>query len=108
MHITITAPHMDITPALSEAVNEKVQRLAKHSERDLRIHVALTVENGRHKAEMTVHTEGEPFVASASEVDMYTSINKATRSIDRQWRKRKTARIASRHKSPPLKRMALG
>lgn len=107
MHITITAPHMDITPALSEAVHEKVQRLAKHSERDLRIHVALTVENGRHKAEMTVHNEGEPFVASATEADMYTSINKAARTIDRQWRKRKTARMAARHKSVPLKRMAL-
>lgn len=107
MHITITAPHMDITPALNDAVHEKVQRLEKHNTRELRVHVALTVDAGRPKAEMTVHGEGAPFVASAVGSDMYSSINKATKMIDRQWRKRKTDRLASRQKAEPLKRMAL-
>jgi len=105
MKITIAAPHMDITPALSDTVHAKVQRLSKHSDREVSVHVVLTVDKNRHKAEMTVHGEGAPVVATAVEPDMYVSINKAAQMVDRQLRKRKTARLASRH-TESIKKLA--
>lgn len=108
MQITISAPHLELTPALTDTVHDKLQRLSKHASRQLSVHVALSVDKGRHKADMTVHGEGAPFVASAVGKDMYASINKATLLIDRQWRKRKTARLASRLKAEPIKRLAFG
>lgn len=107
MKIEIAAPHMEMTPAIVDAVHKKTERLAKHSEKELRIHVTLGVANNEHKVEMVVNDGKTQFIAKTSGPDMYAGINEATKMIDRQWRKKKTARLADRVKEPSIKRLGM-
>ena len=59
MQLNLTGHHIDITPALRERVAEKVARVERHFDHLTDIHVILTVEKLRHKAEATVNVPGE-------------------------------------------------
>lgn len=100
MHLDISAQHLDLTPALSEAVKEKFHRLSTHSQKPLRAHVVLSVEAGVHRVNATVRgLGGKPLVASSQGPDMYAAINELAHILDRQWRKRKTKELKNTRQS---------
>lgn len=87
MHIDLTGQHVDITPPLREYVNSKLERLTRHSGQVLDIHVILSVEKLRHKAEATLRLNGGNVFAYATEEDMYAAIDALTDKLDRQVKK---------------------
>lgn len=93
MNIDITGHHVDITPALREYTTEKMARLERHFDRISKIHVILSVEKLRHKAEATVSTNGANLFANAEEADMYAAIDALVDKLDRQANKLKEKRI---------------
>ena len=44
MQINLTGRHVDITPAIRDYVNEKLQRIERHFENATDVHIILTVE----------------------------------------------------------------
>ena len=54
MQISLTGNHVDLTEPLREYVNTKMERLERHFDIVQDIHVVLSVEKLRHKAEATV------------------------------------------------------
>ena len=54
MQINLTGHHMDITPAIRAFVVEKFQRLERHFDHITVVHVILSVEKDRQKAEAKV------------------------------------------------------
>jgi putative sigma-54 modulation protein len=87
MQIDLTGQHVEITPPLREYVNSKLERLTRHSDQVLDIHVILSVEKLRHTAEATLRLNGGNVFADATEEDMYAAIDALTDKLDRQVKK---------------------
>lgn len=89
MQLNITGHHVEITDAIRDYINEKLQRIERHFENVTDVHFILTVEKLEHKAEATLHVSGNTLHAHAVEQDMYAAIDSLTDKLDRQVRKHK-------------------
>jgi putative sigma-54 modulation protein len=100
MQINITGHHVEVTPALRAYVTEKMQKLARHFDQVNSIHVILNVEKLQQQAEATVNAAGRTLFATASDMDMYASIDGLVDKLDRQVRRYKD-RITNHHSRKP-------
>lgn len=98
MQVNLTGHHVDISNALRSYVDTKLARLERHFDHVTDVHVILTVEKLRHKAEATVHVSGNDLFADAIEDDMYAAIDGLIDKLDRQILKHKE-KLTS-HKGP--------
>jgi putative sigma-54 modulation protein len=89
MQINLTGHHMDITPALRSFVHDKFERLERHFDHITNIHVVLTVEKDRQRAEATIHVNRGNLFAEAEQNDMYAAIDILIDKLDRQLKKHK-------------------
>lgn len=89
MQINLTGNHVDITPALREYVQAKIARIERHFDHVTDIHVILSVEKQRNKAEATVHVTGASLHADAEHEDMYAALDLMADKLDRQVKKHK-------------------
>ena len=104
MKADIASPHFPLTPSIEQAVQERTSRLNSHAVDGNRLSVVLDRGGpGRHKVRAAVRGLAQPIVATASHRDMYAAIDKVVDLIDRQWRKRKTARLARRDRRGSLR-----
>ncbi len=84
MQINLTGHHIDITPALREYVGNKFERLERHFDHVINVHVVLSVEKLEQKAEATIQVSGAAVHADAIHEDMYAAIDSLTDKLDRQ------------------------
>ena len=89
MQLNLTGHHVDVTPALRDFVNNKMERVERHFDHVGNVHVVLTVEKLRHKAEATMHISGAKVYADATEENMYAAIDGLVDKLDRQVRRHK-------------------
>jgi len=89
MQLNLTGHHVDITPALRDYIDEKLERLERHFDHVNSVHCILTVEKLRHKAEARVAVSGGTLFAEAVEDDMYAAIDALADKLDRQIVKHK-------------------
>ncbi len=89
MQISLTGNHIDLTPALRDYVDSKFVRLERHFDQVTNIHVILSVEKLRQKAEATLHLNGATIFADAIAEDMYAAIDDLIDKLDRQVKKHK-------------------
>lgn len=98
MQISVTGHHVDVTDSLRNYTNEKLDKLERHFDHVTDVHVILSVEKTRHKAEATVNISGGKLFADATKEDMYAAIDGMTDKLDRQIRKHKE-KITDHHRS---------
>ncbi|MBL4765570.1 MAG: ribosome hibernation promoting factor [Colwellia sp.] len=84
MQINLTGHHVEVTSSLREYVDNKFAKLARHFDHINNVHVVLIVEKLNQKAEATVHMNGTEIFASATNTDMYASIDTLVDKLDRQ------------------------
>ena len=89
MNLTISGHHMDVTPAIREHVEAKLEPIRRHGDQITRIEVTLIVERHLHKAEANLHVAGADLFASSESDDMYAAIDALTDKLDRQIIKHK-------------------
>jgi len=89
MQVSLSGHHVEITESMRNYVNEKVDRLDRHFDQALDIHIILTVEKLRHKAEATLHVSGNNLHADDVQEDMYAAIDGLVDKLDRQGKKHK-------------------
>ena len=89
MQISVTGHHVDISDALKNYVDNKFERLERHFEHVTNVHVILSVEKLRQKAEATMHVNGAKVFADSVHEDMYAAIDVLTDKLDRQVIKHK-------------------
>lgn len=89
MKINLTGHHVDITNSLREYVNTKFLKLERHFDQISNVYVVLTIEKINQIAEATVHLKGAEVHATASNQDMYASIDALVDKLDRQILKHK-------------------
>jgi len=103
MQSTITGRHMEITQALRDYVETKLERLDRHHEPPTSAQVILTVEKLDQKAEGILHVAGETIFADAVDSDMYAAIDALADKLDRQLRRHKERRTD--HHATPVSRL---
>ena len=89
MQISITGHHMDVTRSLKDYIENKFSRLERHFDNMTKIHVILTVEKERQKAEAQIHVSGGTVYADMEHEDMYAAIDRLVDKLDRQLKKHK-------------------
>lgn len=89
MQVSLSGHHVEITDSMRHYVNEKIARLDRHFDQALDIHIVLTVEKLRHKAEATLHVSGSNLHADDVQEDMYAAIDGLVDKLDRQGKKHK-------------------
>lgn len=89
MQINLTARHLDITDALRSYVQNKFERLERHFDHMTNVHVILSVEKLRQKAEASFHISGHDVYAESEHEDMYAAIDGLVDKLDRQVLKHK-------------------
>jgi putative sigma-54 modulation protein len=92
MQINLTGHHVDITEPLKAYVDSKFERLERHFDHVIMVHVILSVEKLRQKAEATIHMNGANVFADAVHEDMYAAIDGLIDKLDRQVLKYKEKR----------------
>ena len=97
MNLTVTGRHLDVTSSLKNYINEKMDRLERHFDNVTNIHVILSVEKLRQKAEATISLSGGRIFADTVDEDMYAAIDLLTDKLDRQVIKHKE-KIKDHHK----------
>jgi len=84
MNLTVTGHHVQVTHSMRNYVADKMRRLQRHSENLFKIHVILSVEKTRQKAEATILVAGQKLYADTTQPDMYASIDLLIDKLDRQ------------------------
>ena len=96
MQIDITGHHVEVTDSLREYVQSKFDKLERHFDNVVDVHVILTVEKVDQKAEATLTVSGAKLYADAINEDMYAAIDALTDKLDRQVVKHKEKRTDHR------------
>jgi putative sigma-54 modulation protein len=89
MQVQLSGHHIDITPALRDHVQSKLDRLNRLYENIKTLAVVLCVDNAEKKAEATISVAGATLHADAVEADMYASIDTMFEKLVVQLRKHK-------------------
>lgn len=89
MQIDITGRHVEITEAMRNYVSEKFQRIERHFDQLVDIHVILSVEKLVQKAEATIQVSGAKLYAEDEQTDMYAAIDSLADKLDRMTIKHK-------------------
>ena len=78
MQISISGQRLDVTQALRDHVNEKLDKIIRHFDHVTNAQVVLHLENGTHIAEANIHIKGASLHATGQAEDMYAAIDSMT------------------------------
>jgi len=98
MQLNLSGQHVEITDSLRDHVNSKLERLTRHFDHMTNVHVILSIEKNRQKAEATIHVSGADLFASDENEDMYAAIDSLINKLDRQIIKHKD-KIKNHHRA---------
>lgn len=90
MNLTISGHHLELTPAIREYVQTKLERIRRHFDHVIDIAVILSVDNKlpekekRQKAEITLHVRGKDLHVECIAQDLYAAIDGLIDKLDRQ------------------------
>lgn len=88
MQISITGRHMELTDALRDHTQSRLEKLNSEFPRLQTAHVVLDVEKHRQLAELIVHAPNHVVVDAKDETsDMYASIDSAVDKATKQLRR---------------------
>jgi putative sigma-54 modulation protein len=95
MNLTISGHHLDLTPAIREHVQNKLERIKRHFDHVIDIAVILTVDKlpekeKRQKAEINLRLRGKDIHVESIAHDLYAAIDTLIDKLDRQVIKYKT------------------
>jgi putative sigma-54 modulation protein len=83
MRIETHGQQIDVTPALRDYVESKLQRLSRHFEQPFDVRAQLSLEKPDHLAEATINLAGKTLHADARAIDMYAAIDLLADKLDR-------------------------
>jgi len=90
MTVNVRGKNIDVTPALRDYVEKKVQTITKQFKVVGEISAVMRVEKDQHIVEITVPASGIVLRAQENTKDMYSSIDSCVDKIERQIHKYKT------------------
>lgn len=111
MNLTITGQHLEITPAIREYVESKLERVVRHFDQIIDIAVILGVEKLSEKsksqrAEVNLRMKGNVIHVDNVADDLYAAIDGLVDKLDRQVLKHKEK--IQEHQHEGIKRVSEG
>ncbi len=100
MKINLSGHHIDVTPSITEHVEEKFQKIASHFPTLIAVDMILSKEHGEFQLEITGNYEGSRISAAASNDVMYPAISQAMKKFDAALKHRKGQLKANLHSKP--------
>jgi putative sigma-54 modulation protein len=102
MNLTISGHHVELTPAIREYVQGKLERIKRHFDHVIDIAVILTVDKPsekekRQRAEVNLHVRGKDLHAESIADNLYAAIDTLIDKLDRQVIKYKTKQQDHQH-----------
>jgi putative sigma-54 modulation protein len=97
MQLNISGHHIELTDALKDYVNTKMEKLERHTDQISNTRVTLSVVKQRQTAEATLHVTGGEINAKAQNDDMYAAIDQLVDKLDRQILKHKEKQVERMH-----------
>ena len=92
MNLNVSGHHLEVTPAIRQYVNSKLERIVRHFDHVIDAHVILSVAKLKQKAEITVHVRGKDIHCASENDDLYAAIDLLADKLDRQVLKYKDMR----------------
>jgi len=99
MNLQITGHHLEVTPAIREYIETKLERVIRHFDQVIDIKVMLSVEPLRHRADITMRVPGKDLHCETVQENLYAAIDLLIDKIDRQVIEYKS-RLQSRSHDP--------
>lgn len=96
MQLDVSGHHVEVTDSLREYVATKFEKIKRHFDKVIDVHVILSVEKLQQKAEATLQLNGNKIFAEDTEENMYAAIDSLVDKLDRQVRKHKEKSSAHR------------
>ena len=84
MRINITGKHMDVTQPIKDLIEKKMKKLDKFFDEDTGVKVLLSVEKDRNIMEATIHFDGIIIRAEDYTRDMYKTVDKVIKKLEKQ------------------------
>jgi putative sigma-54 modulation protein len=86
MKITFTGRQVELAPAQVRKLEARAKKLSKFldGKEEREAHVTISLERGRHCAEITVNYFDHPLVGEAVDADMFTAIHSAIEKLEKQ------------------------
>ena len=106
MQISVTGRNIEVTEPLKSYVVSKLDRVKRHFDHLIDIHVILDIDKLVHRAEANVSTRGKALFADAKDYDMYAAIDALVDKLDRQIIRHKE-KLQDHHHTVPHKVMNL-
>lgn len=89
MRIETHGHEIEVTAALRDYVETKLERLSRHFDQPLDVRTQLSLDKPDHRAEATVNLPGRTLHADANGADMYAAIDLLADKLDRLLLKHK-------------------
>jgi len=102
MRTIVSGKNIDITDALKDRVEKRLNKFERYFSPDTEAHVTLSVEKNRHIIEVTIPFNGVILRGEEATGDMYTSIDNVVEKLERQMRRQKT-KLERRNKDGNIK-----
>ena len=104
MNLTISGHHLELTPAIREHVQNKLERIKRHFDHVIDIAVILTIDKlpekeKRQRAEITLRVRGKDLHAVSIAQDLYAAIDLLIDKLDRQVIKYKSKMQDHQHEA---------
>ena len=95
MNLTISGHHLELTPAIREYVQDKLERIKRHFDHVIDVAVLLSIDTltdkeKRQRAEINLHLRGKDLHVESEAQDMYAAIDTLIDKLDRQVLKYKS------------------
>ena len=101
MNLRINSRHLEVTPAIRNHLEGRLERIRKHFNHVIDASAFLMVDKAKEKdlrqtAELTLHLKGKELFAEAHHQDLYQAMDAVIDKLDRQLLKHKE-RIQDHH-----------
>jgi putative sigma-54 modulation protein len=106
MQINVTGHHVEVTDALRDYVNSKMERVVRHCDQLTDARCILTVEKLRHKAEAALYVAGGTIYAEFIAEDMYAAIDGLIDRLDRRVKKHREKQTDHHQREAHRQRLA--
>ena len=95
MNLTISGHHLELTPAIREYVQDKLERIKRHFDHVIDVAFILSIDTltqkeKRQRAEINLHLRGKDLHVESEAQDMYAAIDTLIDKLDRQVLKHKS------------------
>lgn len=106
MNLQLTGHHLEITPALRDYVQNKLNRVSNHFDHVIDVRVTMSVEKLVQRAEATLHVPGQDLHVECENENMYSAIDLMIDKLDRQVLKYKEKLVDHHQANGALKHQA--